>query len=214
MKFFNIKRALIVTIIFASAILQSTVALAIDFAYFPNNNENSLTLAITGDSFAGYFVNYEKERDFNFKVFAYPGRTTIDNYELMYNAANADADYIIVSIGVNDHVHSTDPEDFKERINSIVLNAKSCNKKVFLHTYMPYFFYQIMGYTIKYDVKDYDIKLREIANRHDNVIYIDMNDCAIPDFMQVDMVHYNQGFYDVLYGRIVSEIVRISNEEA
>ena len=213
MKFQNLKIILILVATILYTAVFSNEAIAFDFAYFPNNIENSKTLAITGDSFAGYFVNYEKERDFNFKVFAYPGRTIIDNYELMYNAANSDADYIIVSIGVNDHVHSTDPEDFKERINSIVLNAKSCNKKVFLHTYMPYFFYQIMGYSIKYDVKDYDIKLREIANRHDNVIYIDMNDCAIPDFMQVDMVHYNQGFYDVLYGRIVSEIVGISNEE-
>ena len=98
-----------------------------------------------------------------------------------------------------------DPKTFPEanyRMEELVSECKSMNKKVILHTYMDYDMDAFGDSKHVFLPSDYDNILKNVAKKYSNAFYVDMSDYNNKIFLQPDLIHYNQVFYDELYSRI------------
>lgn len=169
--------------------------------FYENDDPNSETITVIGDSYAGYFAGYESFRDYNIDIYARAGESTEVNYLMMQDGVRADSMIYVISIGVNDHTNNIDLDEFRDRIESLIKFCAKNGKRVILHTYMNYIHeYPIEYY--KYTEADYDKILRELGNKYMNAYYIDMSDYNNEMYLQEDHIHYNKTFYDELYNRM------------
>lgn len=170
--------------------------------YYENDEPNSETLTVIGDSYAGYFAGYESYRDYNIDIYARAGQSTEVNYLMMQDGFKADSNIYVISIGVNDHTNNVNLDEFKERIETLIKKCAKNGKRVILHTYMNYI-HELPDNMYKYREFDYDMILRDLGNKYMNAYYVDMSDYNNEIFLQEDHIHYNKVFYDELYNRMV-----------
>lgn len=195
--------AFLIALILSNVFVVNSVYCYVHFYYPPNNNKKT-DIVVTGDSYAGYFAIFESKKDLGIYLFANPGRTTEQNFEMLKDAVNFDSKCIVLSIGVNDHARNISPVDFERRLNELVSNARVFNKKLILHTYMNYDYVssELVYGKAYYKIDDYDKILQRVAIENNNVYYIDMHDMNYIYFMQSDRLHYDRIFYDTLYERV------------
>lgn len=175
-----------------------------EYSMFPaRDGAGEVNITIAGDSYAGYFSQYEKGKDYNFLVFANAGFNTEHNYSIMMESIDAISTIIFIAVGVNDQRDNIPPSEFKHRMTMLALKAKEAGKIIFFHTYMIYDYsvYSMLAPRL-YNIAEYDAALRSVANNYSNVYYVDMSEFNQRNFWQSDGLHYNKVFYDELYRRM------------
>ena len=171
-------------------------------------------LIVTGDSYGGYFVSFLKAfYGYNIDKNSYcrPQMTVVENHEIYELAFITKYNNVVLSIGFNDYVKQTDLTVFYDYIVKFAKLARLYNKRLILHSYLAVPF----SYPDeKYSYIDYDLELRKIAYKFDNVEYIDITDVQNRiDYLLEDGIHYNEKMYIVLYNRI-SELLNKLQEES
>lgn len=158
------------------------------------------TFSLTGDSYAGYFIDYENDRKYKFKELALAGSTISQNRERINASINAIYPIVIFSIGVNDCDQNTKPEDFAIELDSILELATLCNKVIIMHSYMDYPAYHMKKKD--FPPQSYDTVLKVASEKNSNLIYVDTHDMEKKAYWQDDCLHYNKAFYDEFYNRV------------
>lgn len=166
-------------------------------------------IAVTGDSYAGFLMTFEDLRDYGMVGYAIAGKTLAANYYRMKEAMHQDLDIVVISIGVNDVINNTEPEEFAKLYHSLLLEGLKYGKTIITHTYLDFKFNNIY----KYKAFDYDVVIKKEMYGFDNVYYIDMRDYEKEEYLQNDKIHYNKAFYDVLYDRMKGIIDAKYNKE-
>ena len=159
---------------------------------------NYNVLAVAGDSYAGTFTRFEKEKKYNILEFAKSGRTIGQNKNLIDQSIDSVAKFILISTSVNDYEKQSKLNSFEYNLRRFINHALLNHKIVFLHTYMKY------SAAIKRDVeiKDYDNIIKKLADEYENVIYIDMHDYEKKEYEMPDKRHYDREFNDAMYDKI------------
>ncbi|MBR0038756.1 MAG: SGNH/GDSL hydrolase family protein [Lachnospiraceae bacterium] len=202
--FKNIINIIIVFVLVVTMIMPS---FGFFFFYYPSKDGSGETIMVTGDSYAGYYATYESGKDYNILIYAEAAKSTKENYDMMKLAIKAAPSTVIISIGVNDCNKHVTLEDFKNRMEELVSECKSMNKRVILHTYMDYDMDAFGDAKHVHMPSDYDDILKNVAKKYSNAFYIDMSDYNSKAFLQPDLIHYNSVFYDVLYDRISTALM-------
>ena len=160
------------------------------------NNANSI--AVAGDSYAGTFVRFEKDKKYNMIEYAKSGRTIGQNKTLIDSAIDTVAKYILISTSVNDYEKQSTLNSFEYNLRRYLNHALLNHKIVFLHTYMKY------SAAVKRDVsiKDYDDIIKKLSEEYENTIYIDMHKYEDKTYEMPDKRHYDRAFNDALYNEI------------
>ena len=57
----------------------------------------------------------------------------------------------------------------------------------------------------------YDSIIKKLCEEYVNAVYIDLHDIDSIHYIDVDNVHYNKAFYDILNDRLVDCIYNIEN---
>lgn len=166
-------------------------------------------IAVTGDSYAGYLIDFENLKDYGMVGYAIAGKSLEENYELIRKAMHQRFDIVVVSIGVNDVVKGTNPETFARIYRSLLLESYKYNKTIITHNYLNF------NLNNKYMCKpsDYDKIIRREISDFDNVYYIDMSDYEKKEYLQNDGIHYNKEFYDIFYDKLKVVIDEKYNED-
>ncbi len=159
---------------------------------------NSNVLAVAGDSYAGTFARFEKDKKYNILEFAKSGQTIGQNKDLINQSIDSIAKYVLISTSVNDYEKQSTLNSFEYNLRGFINHALLNHKIVFLHTYMKYS--AAVKRTI--DIKDYDDIIKKLAAEYENTIYIDMHDYEKEEYQMPDKKHYDKAFNDALYDRI------------
>lgn len=173
-------------------------------------------IAVTGDSYAGYLMTFEDLRDYGMVGYAIAGKSFAENYWRMREAMHQDLDIVVISVGVNDVMKGTEPEEFAKLYHSLLLEGAKYGKTIITHTYLDFKYNNnsVNNSNIyKYKAFDYDVAIRKEMYGFDNVHYIDMRDYEKEEYLQDDKIHYNKEFYDVLYDRMKEIIDAKYNKE-
>lgn len=170
-------------------------------------------LLVTGDSYGGYFVSFLKAF-FGYNIeknkYCRPQKTVIENYPIYELAFITQYDYVVLSIGFNDYIKQTNINDFYHYIYLLVKLAMLYDKTLILHSYLSVPF---RHENELYKFEDYDLELRKLATEYDNVEYIDLTDLQDkPEFLNADLIHYNEKMYLELYSRINEMMIRKKKE--
>ena len=185
-----------------------------------NNNANDVNgpivikeskVVVTGDSFAGKFFEYEKNKDLQLVPYARAGRTIDENKIIMAEALNHKEKNILISIGVNDQYMETPPYRFEFVLRSLLNIALYNNKNVYFHSYLKYF--SNLYNSKRFAATEYDAIIRQLCSEYYNAYYIDVKDLETPYYISDDNIHYNFKFYDVLYNRLVDTIYAIEKAQ-
>ena len=203
--------------------LVLTFVLLLNFVCFAETNYYNFTpnigpivlkdssIVVTGDSFAGKFCEYEKDKDLYVMGYARAGHTIDDNKIIMAQALNFNEKNVLISIGVNDQYMQTPPYRFESVLRSL-LNISVFNQKtVFFHSYLKYFS-DSYGRR-RFSAIEYDMIIRELCSEYDNVYYIDVKDLENPKYISEDNIHYNSLFYDELYKRLINNLLILEEQE-
>ena len=169
--------------------------------------ENRMT--VTGDSYAGKFFDFEKDKDLKLTPYARAGKTIDDNKYVISEALGSSDKNVLISIGVNDQFFETPPYRFEFILRSILNLAIQNNKTVYFHSYLKYFSYHY--YQKKYKSTDYDNIIRQLCLEYYNAHYIDVLDLETTEYISDDNLHYNSNFYDELYNRLIMLMYSIEN---
>ena len=159
---------------------------------------NGSVLAVAGDSYAGTFARFEKDKKYQLMEFTKSGKTIGQNKNLIDTAMDSVAKYVLIATSVNDYEKQSKLNSFEYNLRRYINHALLNHKIVFLHTYMKY------SAAIKRDVsiKDYDDIIIKLALEYENTIYIDMHEYEKKEYEMPDKRHYDKVFNDVLYDKI------------
>ena len=181
------------------------------YEYYETNPNSSNSIAVTGDSYAGFLASFESYKNHNIYVYAVAGRPIKMNYDIMMTAIDSPSNYMVVSIGVNDYVAQTNIDEFKLLLDQFVVLCEERQKKVIFHTYMDFDKAMIEAVMPEdyfvFKISDYDNSIKEVVNQHKNAYYINMSDYNDQVYLQEDRIHFNSIFYDELYDRISMRIL-------
>ena len=202
-----LKKITNIIIVIALVLIMVMPSFGFFYFYYPSKDGNGDTIMVTGDSYAGFFASYESGKEHNIVIFAEAAKSTRENYEMMKTAIDAPPNIVIISIGVNDCNKHVGLEEFKNRMEELVSECKSKNKRVILHTYMDYNMDAFGDPKHVFMPSDYDNILKNVAQKYKNAFYIDMSDYNSNAFLQPDLIHYNRVFYDILYDRISTALM-------
>ena len=165
-----------------------------------------------GDSYCGYMSEYIYEK-YNYALSgnAVAGKTVIDNMELYLEEINkSNKNIIVLTTSVNDVLEQTELIVFKAAIETLYKAAYD-KKKIFV--VMSYCDFSInnqsANLTTEYEYvpKYYDALIARSATYYSNVLYINMNDLAVPkNNRDNDTIHYNDYFYEQFLNRIVEAL--------
>ena len=98
----------------------------------------------------------------------------------------------------------------KNYIYLLVKLAMLYDKTLILHSYLSVPF---RHENELYKFEDYDLELRKLATKYDNVEYIDITDLQDkPEFLNADLIHYNEKMYLELYSKINEMMIRKKKE--
>ena len=184
-----------------------------------NYNENTIgplvlkdyNLVVTGDSFAGKFCEFEKDRELEIIPYARAGMTIDQNQLIMALALNFEENNYLISIGVNDLFYETPPYIFESVLRKILNVAVFNQKKVYMHSYLKYF--SDLYYKKRYQAQNYDSIIRKLCMEYDIAEYIDVSDLESLYYISDDNMHYNKYFYDELYNRLFKKLYEFENIE-
>ena len=159
---------------------------------------NGAVLAVAGDSYAGTFVRFEKDKKYQLIEFAKSGKTIGQNKNLIDSAMDSVARFVLISISVNDYEKQSTLNSFEYNLRRFINHALLNHKIVFLHTYMKY------AAAIKRNasIKEYDDIIQKLASEYENTIYIDMHKYEDKEYQMPDKRHYDKVFNDMLYNEI------------
>ena len=206
------KYLLIVLLLF----LTSTVTFSNNVIGNFNNSVGPIVLKdskiiVTGDSFAGKFCEYEKNKDLYIIPYARAGCTIDQNQIIMALALNFDERNILISIGVNDQFMETPPYRFEAIMRRLLNIGLYYNKNVFMHSYLMYF---SSLYNLKrFSALEYDAIIKRLCEEYDNAYYIDVKDLENPIYISDDNMHYNSLFYDELYVRLLNLMLELEKAQ-
>ena len=206
-------------LVLKNSILLIFIFLSISLCYSNNIINNNLVnpqgpiaikdskIVVTGDSFAGKFYDFEKDKELQLIPFARAGRTIDDNKAIMAEALNHNEKNVLVSIGVNDQFMETPPYRFEFVLRSLLNISLITNKNVYFHSYLKYF-------SNLYDIKrfsspQYDAIIKQLCSEYYNAYYIDVKDLETPYYISEDNIHYNIMFYDELYKRLLDTMYAV-----
>lgn len=158
-------------------------------------------IIVTGDSYAGRFYDFERNKDLYVLGYAKAGQTIDQNKYIMTAAFDFNVNNVLISIGVNDHFVETPPYMFEYMLRSFLSVAILKKKTVYFHSYLKYFASDY--YRKKFSSLEYDNIIRKLCEEYSNVYYIDVHDLETTNYIDRDNIHYNQAFYDELYERLV-----------
>lgn len=165
-----------------------------------------------GDSYCGYMSEYiYKKYNYALSGNAVAGKTVIENMELYLEEINkSNKNIIVLTTSVNDVLKQTELTAFKGAIETL-FKAAYDNKKIFV--VMSYCDFSInnqsANLTTKYEnvPKYYDALIAKSATYYSNVLYINMNDLAVPKNSRVDdSIHYNEYFYEQFINRMIEAL--------
>ena len=170
-------------------------------------------LIVTGDSYGGFFVSFLKSfygYNIDKNTYCRPQMTVVENSEIYELAFITRYNNVVLSIGFNDYVRQTDIRTFYDYVVKFAKLANLYGKRLILHSYLAVpFRYE----DEKYSVVDYDLELRNVANKFDCVEYIDVTDVENKiEYLLDDGIHYNEKMYILLYARIEELLKKIQNE--
>ena len=168
-------------------------------------------IIVTGDSFAGKFFDFEKDKDLELVPYARAGCTIDQNKFIMTEALNKNEKNVFISIGVNDQFMETPLYRFEYTIRSLMSIALYNNKNVFFHSYLKY--YSNNYNQKKFSSIQYDNIIREVCNDYLNAYYVDVKDLETPYYISDDNIHYNELFYDELYNRLINVLYLAENTQ-
>ena len=194
----------IMTILVSFGCFASSTIIAGGYERFFKESPMGIELIVAGDSYAQGFYEDEYDRGMQLIPFFQEGFTIEENQRKLRDAFYSIHPYILFSISVNDHRKNTHPNYFEDEFRDMVALAAETSKKVFVHSYMIYNQEATNGLT--FTAYDYDNMVRKIANDYDNIYYIDMTDCVGIEYMELDGIHYNKKFNDILFDRIRAKI--------
>lgn len=164
-------------------------------------------IAVTGDSYAGLFCQFELEKAFTLDGFALPGRTILENKRLMINAMRSPDKLVYICIGVNDHYNGTTPSAFEKNLREIINEGVANNKIMFIDSYVKYPLVNVRPG--EFNILTYDNIVRDLCVEYKNLYYIDVNDLATFENSLGDNIHFNQKFADGMYDRLLKIIMSI-----
>ena len=153
-------------------------------------------IIVTGDSYAGRFYDFERNKDLYVLGYAKAGQTIDQNKYIMTAAFDFNVNNVLISIGVNDHFVETPPYMFEYMLRSFLSVAILKKKTVYFHSYLKYFASDY--YRKKFSSLEYDNIIRKLCEEYSNVYYIDVHDLETAYYIDRDNIHYNQAFYDLL----------------
>ena len=168
-------------------------------------------IVVTGDSFAGKFYDFEKDKELQLVPFARAGRTIDDNKAIMAEALNHNEKNVLVSIGVNDQFMETPPYRFEFVLRSLLNISLITNKNVYFHSYLKYF--SNLYYDKRFSSSQYDEIIKQLCSEYPNAYYIDVKDLETPYYISEDNIHYNLMFYDELYKRLLYTIFSVEKTQ-
>ena len=202
-----------------NSILCVFIFLFVSFCYSNNIiNNNSFDVSgpivikdskivVTGDSFAGKFFDFEKNKELQLVPYARAGRTIDENKLIMAEALSHNEKNVLISIGVNDQFMETPPYRFEFVLRSLLNISLFYNKNVYFHSYLKYF--SNINNSKKFAATEYDTIIKQLCNEYYNAYYIDVKDLETPYYISEDNIHYNILFYDELYKRLVDTIYSV-----
>ena len=158
-------------------------------------------IIVTGDSFAGKFCEYEKDKDLVVIPYARAGCTIDQNQIIMAQALNFDEKNALISIGVNDQFMETPPYKFEAIMRRLLNIGIFYNKNIFMHSYLMYF--SNLYNQKRFSAIEYDMIIKRLCSEYENAYYIDVKDLETPMYISDDNMHYNALFYDELYNRLL-----------
>lgn len=168
-------------------------------------------IIVTGDSFAGKFCEYEKNKDLTLIPYARAGCTIDQNQIIMALALNFDEKNILISIGVNDQFMETPPYRFEAIMRRLLNIGIFYNKNVFMHSYLMYF--SSLYNQKRFSAIEYDTIIKKLCDEYENAYYIDVKDLENPTYISDDNMHYNSLFYDELYTRLLNLIIELEKSQ-
>ena len=206
-------------LVLKNSILLIFIFLSISLCYSNNIINNNLVestgpiviknskIVVTGDSFAGKFYDFEKDKELQLVPFARAGRTIDENKFIMAEALNLNEKNVLISIGVNDQFMETPPYRFEFVLRSILNISLINNTNVYFHSYLKYF--SNLYNNKRFSATEYDEIIKQLCNEYYTAHYIDVKDLETPKYISEDNIHYNIMFYDELYNRLVNAIYTI-----
>ena len=204
--------AIIMIVTYSFDVFASNVIIAGGYESFFKETPSGTELIVAGDSYAQGFYEDEVNRDMQLIPYFQEGFTIEENKRKLEDAFYSIHKYILFSISVNDHRKNTHPNYFEDEYRDMVDLATKTSKTVFVHSYMLYD--MTMANALQFTPYDYDNMVRKIANDYDNIYYIDMSDCVGAEYMELDGIHYNKKFNDILYDRIKAKMEELKLIEA
>lgn len=210
-------------LVLKNSILLIFIFLSISLCYSNNIINNNLVestgpivikdskIVVTGDSFAGKFYDFEKDKELQLVPFARAGRTIDDNKAIMAEALNHNEKNVLVSIGVNDQFMETPPYRFEFVLRSLLNISLITNKNVYFHSYLKYF--SNLYYDKRFSSSQYDEIIKQLCSEYPNAYYIDVKDLETPYYISEDNIHYNLMFYDELYKRLLYTIFSVEKTQ-
>ena len=163
--------------------------------------KNKYKISVAGDSYAGYFVKYLQFSGDILTEYALPQRTLEQNLPIMLNACKSLDPILVIAVGVNEYLYGIDPMTFKETYKLILDTATLYKKQVFTFTFMHFPKENNLSNS-QYRISDYNDVIVELSNQYDIVRFIDMSMYETNEYIQGDMIHYNEKFYNKLYNNI------------
>ena len=168
-------------------------------------------IIVTGDSFAGKFCEFEKNKDLELIPYARAGCTIDQNQIIMAQALNIDEKNVLISIGVNDQFMETPPYKFEAIMRRLLNIGIFYNKNIFMHSYLMYF--SNLYNQKRFSAIEYDMIIKRLCSEYDNAYYIDVKDLETPLYISDDNMHYNALFYDELYNRLFKLMLELEDKQ-
>ena len=212
----ELKNRVFIILIIILSFTINTICFSEDFNDFQNSMPGPIALKdsnliVTGDSFAGVFCEFEKDKDLIVYGYARAGCTIEQNQLIMEEALNFKGKNVLISIGVNDQYMETPPYRFEYIMRSLLNLSISKNKKVYFHSYLRYF--SNSYFQKKFSAIEYDSIIKRLCSEYINAYYIDVKDLENPVYISEDNIHYNSKFYDKLYERLINKMIMVENSK-
>lgn len=169
----------------------------------PSNNRQ---IAVTGDEYANLFYLLENNKGYELLDFTNKDKNALENVNLMLEAFNSTAKYVVISIGAKDYIDQIDLVTFENILRILANRSLETNKAVFMHTYMDYKPKAIL----KNHIEAYDAIIKKVANEYDNICYVDMHLFEDKKYVIKNSNIFDMNFYDSLYN-LISNMINLAN---
>ena len=170
------------------------------FAVGPGE-QTERTIAVVGDSYAGYLYNFLGSEGLEYYVFPTAGIDNDVNLSIFKTCIEkGNSKYVLFCSGVNDYVLETSPKTFENHLREMINLAARNHKYIFFHTYMN--FPNAAARKDQYIMSMYNDVYQKLAKEFSNVYYIDMHNLETKHYAFEDGLHYGKIFYETLFSKL------------